>query len=198
MKIKLRDKKWVTEDYQKLLWILEHNPRFEKEVTLLRDELKKDSAYLDAGVIKLIDSFDLPQGMVRELKSFIIEDSMPPLFLESGVEKQSLGLTPDVLLQKSSPKGKKREIRITITKKISKTKFMEWVEKNWDSIKFNMETLELPQVKVPRWNDFKLMKKIVELRDERHLSFSDITDELKMNDEDYVKTLYHRCIKWFK
>ncbi len=198
MKIKLEDKKWVPEAYQKLFLILEHNPRFEKSIKEIRNRSKKSSEISDEEIIKLLDDFDMPQNMFRELKAFIIDDAMPWLLIEPGIELKSLGLTRDVLLQKTSPKGKKREVRIAITRKITKTKLMEWIDRNWESILFDMLTLELPDTKIPRWESFELAKQIIELREAQKLTFSEITDKLNLSDEDYVKTLYHRYKKWFK
>ncbi|MBI5151339.1 MAG: hypothetical protein HZA34_02065 [Candidatus Pacebacteria bacterium] len=197
-KIKLANEKWVTEDYQKLLWILELDPHFESMINNIRKDLKEGGNPTDKQINGLLDQFDLPQSLFREMKSYILNKAFPPLFLEPGIEKMSLGLTPDVLLQKTSPKGKRREVRVVITKKIAKTKFIEWVEKNWKSIAFDMEALELPKVKIPRWEYFELVKKIVELRDKHKLTFREITAKLDKDDEDYIKTLYHRYKKWIK
>lgn len=198
MKIKLEDKKWVTENYQKLFWILEHDPRFEKSIKRIRSKFKKSKKISDEELAKLLDDFNMPQSMFREIKSFIIEDSMPALFLEPGIELQALGLTKEVMLGKSSPIGKKREVKIIITKKVTKNELIKWVEENWDSILFDMLTLELPDTKIPRWENFELAKQIIELREIQKLTFSEITDKLKLSDEDYIKTLYHRYKKWFK
>jgi len=107
-------------------------------------------------------------------------------------------MTAAVLLKKESPKDKKREVRISITSTITKNKFLEWVEKNWETIEFDMQALELPEVKFPRWENLDLAKQIFELRDVEKLTFSEITTRLKQFDEDYIKTLYHRYKKWFK
>lgn len=198
MKIKLKDKKWVPEDYQKLFWILEHNPHFEQSINEIRKGFKLNNEIADEKVIKLLDDFDLPQNMFRELKVFITDDSMPWILLDPGIELKTLGLTTEVLTQKVSPKGKKREVRIAITRKITRTKLKEWIDENWESILFYMLTLELPDTKIPRWNYLELAKQITDLRDNKNLTFSQIADELKLNDEGNIKTLYHRYKKRLK
>jgi hypothetical protein len=195
MKIKMTNQKLVSEDYEKLLWLLELNPEFEKHIIFLR---KKQEQITDEDIVQLLDEFKLPQNLLKEMKAFIVDNSIPPLLLNPGIEIQSLGLTKDVLLGKTSPKGMRREVRIIITNKISKTKFVDWVKENWESIEFDMETLELSETKIPRWEYFDLVKQIVQLRDVQHLTFKEITEKLDRLDQDYIKTLYHRYTKWIK
>jgi len=197
MKINIPKVNLVTDDYKKLLWILEHNTQFEKDVDIIRKKYKNKDIPDDV-VLKLMDDHKLPVGMSREMRTFLIKNSFSALFLEPGVEVQGIGMTAAVLLKKESPKDKKREVRISITSTITKNKFLEWVEKNWETIEFDMQALELPEVKFPRWENLDLAKQIFELRDVEKLTFSEITTRLKQFDEDYIKTLYHRYKKWFK
>src|SRR5438477_5930446 len=119
MKINIPKVNFVAEDYKKLLWILEHNVQFEKEVNLIRTKYKNKNIPEEV-ILKLMDDYELPQGMWREMKIFLIENSFSALFLEPGIEVQGIGMTSEVLQQKESPKGKKREVRISLTSKISK------------------------------------------------------------------------------
>ncbi len=98
-------------------------------------------------------------------------------------------------------------ISIVITSKVSAEHIIQFVKDHKKEIEQWQESLQLPDYKKPNWKDISLALKIIEMKDEQNLTFSQITENLQVEanengnsegftfDENTIKTIYSRYKK---
>lgn len=103
-----------------------------------------------------------------------------------------------------------RQVSIVISSKVSAEQIIQFVKDNKKGIEQWQDFYELPKYKNPSWKRINLALDIIEMKDEKGMSYSEIASELsddeKLNDKevDYlasaenIKTLYRRFKKYLK
>ncbi len=197
MEIKSSTKRLTGSYHKNLIWSLERDSIFEKEVVKIRKQIKLgqlDDNDIQESVILLLENYKLPLSWLPAVKQYIINNNLN-VFDETEINLNPSGYTADIIKGNESPTGKNRKINITITGNVSKTRLKKWIDQNWEDINFWQLTLNLPSSVHRKWRQTNLVKRIIKLKDVNKMTFSQITDRLGMMSEDRVKHLYKRYKK---
>jgi len=222
MKIKVLNKKYLDDKTINLLWTLEQNSKFEERLKKIRKELKinvqkdrkkrkftitsekeiKKLTDLVEEANKLLEKFKLPKTWHSAFVEFIVTDKLDlsvvneiALEVDGFAEKGSIKfmIGPNLISSVSS-----NTVKIVIGSKVTKTHLINWIEKNWKTIKQGIEHLNLSKAENIRWQRLDLVKEIIRKK-EKGKSYGEICAELSekfnLKDETYVRTIHSRYKK---
>lgn len=104
----------------------------------------------------------------------------------------------------------KKTISLVISSKVSAEQIIQFVKTNKKEIEMWQDFYELPEYKNPVWKRTNLALDIIEMKDKKGMSFSEISSALSDNEDlsddvtdflsstDNIKTIYYRYKKHFK
>ncbi len=151
---------------------------------------------------KLLEKFKLSNTWHSAFVEFIVTDKLDLNvaneialevngFAKKGSIKFMIG--PNLIPSVSS-----NAVKIVIGNRVTKTHLINWIEKNWKTIKQAINHLKLQETKNIRWQRLDVVKEIIRLRKEDK-SYGEICDELSgkynLKDETYVRTIHSRYKK---
>lgn len=146
--------------------------------------------------------------IVKYILDFPLDNSIA---LRVGSEEIT-GSTEEILLIRDTKTGmlaEKCELSIVITSKISTDYIIRFIKGHKKEIEYWQDTLKLPHYKKPNWQDINLALKIISMKDEEGLTFSEIADRAPkdeklseeeldyLTDVDRMKIIYYRYKKRF-
>lgn len=156
----------------------------------------------------------LPSGWVKPIYNMIVKHILDfpldnSIALRVGSEEIT-GSTEEILLVRNTKTGmliEKSELSIVITSKISIDHIIRFIKNHKKEIEYWQNILGLSHYKEPNWQDINLALKIIRMKDEDGLSFSEIADKAAdddsltaeerdcLIDRNRIKTIYYRYKK---
>jgi len=159
-------------------------------------------------------SQQLPLSLVESIYSSIINEEFDfPLdvgiSLKVGDDEITLNEPQEILIIKDIKTGKTSpgDISIVITAKTSIDRLIKFIEENRKEIEHWQEVIGLPIYKRLTWKHINLALHVIEMKDEKNMTFGQIADTFLKNetlsaddqdyygDEDNMKTIYYRFKK---
>lgn len=204
MKILTNKHAHLPNDIQNLIIKTEGNPEFEKKINILRKEYKRKLTekeqlcfFKDVEAVQV--EFNLPAGWNYPLQSLILKGDFP-LMVEDEISLEVEG--KNIIMLGGLIAHSRYGVKIVISKRIRKDRLKRWLDEHFEQIEEYFDKLDMKPMDRPRWKNGKLIKRIVQSRNKidkegKKTSFGQVTENLKKNDEVYVKTIYHRNKKRF-
>ncbi len=151
---------------------------------------------------------DLPESWADPIFNFIMDNELD-VPLEGGIalkvgRQEVTGKGEMLFIRDKNGRlvGKENSISIVITAKVSADRIIKFVKKHKKTIEELQKTINLPEYQPLNWRELEMGLKIISLRDEEKLSFSDIEARLASEKEsveesdkipgaEVIKNLYH-------
>lgn len=96
-----------------------------------------------------------------------------------------------------TPSANHDGLHIVLNSVVTKNELILWTKKHWEEIE-NLMQKRLPDNVGLRIKSINFLERIASLRDKKGLSFKEITDKLKANDEQKITLYYQRYKRYLK
>lgn len=211
--------------YNEMIKLL-HDKKFDQLIAIQKGELRKIGNKQTKEFIiscrKAIKEFILSKNMslswLQPIYSSIVNDDFDfPLeggiSLKVGDEEITLNTPQEILIIKNKKTGEiiePKNISIVVTAKTSIDRLINFIKEYGKAIEYYQNIIELPEYKRLGWRNINLGLEIIEMKDDKNMTFAKIAnilsekEDFSEKDQDYysdennIKTIYYRFKKRLK